>query len=77
MERLIKMEKLIEADLFWTKDQLKKVQIELFEYRREQERFTVLVKLKELEYNRLELRRDILKQKLEQIKEEQNNEEEK
>ena len=71
------MEKLIEADLFWTKDQLKKVQIELFEYRREQERFTVLVKLKELEYNRLELRRDILKQKLEQIKEEQNNEEEK
>lgn len=71
------MEKLIEADLFWTKDQLKKVQIELFEYRREQERFTVLVKRKELEYNRLELRRDILKQKLEQIKEEQNNEEEK
>lgn len=71
------MEKLIEADLFWTKDQLKKVQIELFEYRREQERFTVLVKRKELEYDRLELRRDILKQKLEQIKEEQNNEEEK
>jgi hypothetical protein len=71
------MEKLIEADLFWTKDQLKKVQIELFEYRREQERFTTLVKRKELEYNRLELRRDILKQKLEQIKEEQNNEEEK
>lgn len=71
------MEKLIEADLFWTKDQLKKVQIELFEYRREQERFTVLVKRKELEYDRLALRRDILKQKLEQIKEEQNNEEEK
>ena len=68
------MEKLIEADLFWTKDQLKKVQIELFEYRREQERFTVLVKRKELEYDRLALRRDILKQKLEQIKKEKNNE---
>ena len=67
------MEKLIEADLFWTKDQLKKVQIELFDYRREQERFTVLVKRKELEYDRLALRRDILKQKLEQIKKEKNN----
>lgn len=71
------MKKLIEDDLFWTKDQLKKVQIELFDYRREQERFTILVKRKELEYNRLSLRRDILNQKLEQIKEEQNNEEEK
>lgn len=70
------MEKLIEADLFWTKDQLKKVQIELFDYRREQERFTVLVKRKELEYDRLALRRDILEQKLKQIKEEENNEEE-
>lgn len=70
------MEKLIEADLFWTKDQLKKVQIELFEYRREQERFTTLVKHKELEYDRLALRRDILEQKLKQIKEEENNEEE-
>ena len=70
------MEKLIEADLFWTKDQLKKVQIELFDYRREQERFTVLAKRKELEYDRLALRRDILEQKLKQIKEEENNEEE-
>lgn len=70
------MKKLIEDDLFWTKDQLKKVQIELFEYRREQERFTTLVKRKELEYDRLALRRDILEQKLKQIKEEENNEEE-
>lgn len=70
------MKKLIEDDLFWTKDQLKKVQIELFDYRREQERFTTLVKRKELEYNRLALRRDILKQKLEQIEKEGNNEEE-
>lgn len=70
------MKKLIEDDLFWTKDQLKKVQIELFDYRREQERFTVLVKRKELEYDRLALRRDILKQKLEQIEKEGNNEEE-
>ncbi len=70
------MKKLIEDDLFWTKDQLKKVQIELFDYRREQERFTVLVKRKELEYDRLALRRDILKQKLEQIEKEENNEEE-
>lgn len=70
------MKKLIEDDLFWTKDQLKKVQIELFDYRREQERFTVLVKRKELEYNRLALRRDILKQKLEEIEKEENNEKE-
>lgn len=70
------MKKLIEDDLFWTKDQLKKVQIELFDYRREQERFTVLVKRKELEYDKLALRRDILKQKLEQIEKEENNEEE-
>lgn len=70
------MKKLIEDDLFWTKDQLKRVQLELFECRREQERFTILVKRKELEYNRLALRRDILNQKLEQIKEEQNNEKE-
>ena len=68
------MKKLIEDDLFWTKDQLKKVQLELFECRREQERFTILVKRKELEYNRLALRRDILNQKLEQIEKEENNE---